>query len=203
MRAEGLCTKCGKPNPTPEKSICPKCAERRSEQKKIRYEYMKKIGKCVRCSKNDAEPGKIMCFECSGKESDDYFSKYRERKLEYCKAHDAKRALDRKSNGICIYCGKRYADTKSLCVQCKALFRKRNSTRKDNIHRSERISWGLCYICGKNAVIPGKGVCISCYDIRIAAIQKCLDNREDGFNDWWNNQNKLIFQRRTHENISR
>lgn len=203
MRAEGLCTKCGKPNPTPDKSVCPECSERRKAQKKIRYEYMKRIGKCVRCGKNDAEPGKTMCLECAGKESDDYFSKYREKKLEYCKAYDAKRRLDRKANGICVYCGKRPADTKSLCVCCKAMFRKRNDARRNDIVRSERVSYGICYICGKNPVIPGKGVCLSCYNVRVAAIQKCNDTREPGFNDYWKGQNKLIFKGGIHENISR
>lgn len=193
MRAEGLCTKCGKPNPTPEKSICPKCAERRNEQRKIRYEYMKKIGKCVRCGKNDAEPEKIMCLECSGKESDNYFSKYREKKLEYFKTHDAKRTLERRANGVCVCCGKRPADTKSLCVQCKAMSRKRNNAHRNDIMRSERISYGVCYICGKNPIIPGNGVCSSCYEIRVAAIKKCNNIRKSGFNDYWKKQNNLIF----------
>lgn len=193
MRAEGLCTRCGKPNPTPDKCVCPECAKRISEQKKAKREYMKIIGKCVRCMKNDAEPGKTICLECSGKASDDYFSKYRERKLEYCKIYDAKRTLDRKANGICVCCGKRPADTKSLCVQCKAMFRKRNDLRRIDIHRSERVSYGICYICGKNPIIPGNGVCSSCYEIRVAAIKKCNDIRKSGFNDYWKKQNKLIF----------
>lgn len=193
MRAEGLCTKCGKPNPTPDKSLCPDCAERDRERKRNKVKYMKRIGKCIRCGKNDAEPGKTMCLECAGKESDDYFLKYREKKLEYCKVHDAKKRLERKANGICVCCGKRPADTKSLCVQCKAMYRKRNNARRNDIHRSERVSYGICYICGKNPAIPGKGVCSECYKIRVAAMQKCNDARKEGFNDYWKQENKLIF----------
>lgn len=193
MRAEGLCTKCGKPNPTPDKCVCPECAERRREQKKIRYQYMKRIGKCVRCGKNYAEPGKTICLECSWKASDDYFSKYRERKLEYCKTYDAKRTLDMKSNGICTNCRKRPADTKSLCVRCKAMFRKSNDAHRMDIYRSERVSYGICYICGKKPVMQGKGVCSSCYDVRVEAMKKCNDTRENGFNNYWKQENKIIF----------
>lgn len=196
MRAEGLCTKCGKPNPTPDRCLCPECAEKHREQRKNKREYMKRIGKCVRCGKNDAEPGKTMCLECAGEDSDNYFSKYHEKKLAYGKVHDTQRTLYRKSHGICISCGKRPADSKSLCIQCKAYFRKRNDMRRNDIHRSERVSYGICYICGKNPVILGKGVCDDCYKIRISAMQKCNDNRKEGFNDYWKTENKLISAKR-------
>lgn len=54
----GLCTKCGKENPTPEKSMCPDCAARQSELRKQNREYRKKIGICTHCGKNPAEPNK-------------------------------------------------------------------------------------------------------------------------------------------------
>ena len=73
----GLCTKCGKENPTPEKSMCPDCAARQSELRKQNREYRKKIGICTHCGKNPAEPNKNLCYECLGQFQDGYAAKGR------------------------------------------------------------------------------------------------------------------------------
>lgn len=73
----GLCTKCGKENPTPEKSMCPDCAARQSELRKQNREYRKKIGICTHCGKNPAEPNKKLCYECLGQFQDGYAAKGR------------------------------------------------------------------------------------------------------------------------------
>lgn len=193
MRKEGLCTNCGKQNPTSDKSLCPECARKKSEQKKIRYEYLKRIGKCIRCGKNTAEPGKAMCLECAGKESDDYYLKYREQKLENQKIYARKRTEYRRDNELCLTCGKRHAKN-GLCNVCKGYQKRYRKNNRNDISRSERALYGICYICGKNPTVSGKGVCKECYSIRLEAMGKCINSNHCGFNDYWKRENKLIFK---------
>lgn len=53
-----MCPKCGKENPTPERSMCPDCAARNSELRKQNRKYHERIGICTHCGKNPAEPNK-------------------------------------------------------------------------------------------------------------------------------------------------
>lgn len=75
MREKGLCTRCGKENPTPERSMCPECAAKNSELRKQNRAYHEKIGICTHCGKNPAEPNKKLCYECLGQFQDSYATK--------------------------------------------------------------------------------------------------------------------------------
>ena len=68
----------------------------------------------------------------------------------------------------------------------------RRKNRKAII-RFERTSYEICYICGKNPVLYGKGVCEECYKVRLSAMEKCNSSRKDGFNDYRNKENNLVF----------
>lgn len=79
------------------------------------------------------------------------------------------------------------------CAKCLAKIRTKRQAKRCEIARSERRSYGICYICGKNPVLPRKGACAECYEVRLEAMGKCLENREEGFNTYWKQENKLIF----------
>lgn len=59
-----MCPKCGKENPTPERSMCPDCAARNSELRKQNRKYHERIGICTHCGKNPTMKGKKVCDKC-------------------------------------------------------------------------------------------------------------------------------------------
>lgn len=163
--------------------------------RKEEYDFYKSHGICVRCHKNAAEPNKVMCLECADKERDTDKSK-RERNLQSMRSRDREKYHKLKEQGICVYCKKRPAILgKTKCSKCFAKIRARRDVNRSDIPRSEHVSYGICYICGKNNVIPGHGVCENCYKIRLQAMEKCNKNRPEGFNDFWKSDNKIIFGR--------
>lgn len=160
---------------------------------KADYDFYKSIGICVRCHKRTAEPHKIMCLECADKEKIHDKSK-RYRNISYIKKKDLDKYYLLKQQGICTYCKHEKAvPGKTKCAKCLAKIRIKRQSKRNDIERSERPSYGICYICGKNPVLPGKGVCAECYEVRLEAMGKCLENREEGFNTYWKQENKLIF----------
>lgn len=178
MRASGLCTSCGKLNPTPERCLCPECRNRKNENRRSNNDYRKKIGICVRCGKNRAEPNRVLCYECAGKEADDYIEKGRtddERERDRNRKRDL--AEHRLQNGICPRCGKYPSMYGGECKKCRAYARRYRESHRDGISRSERRSYGICYICGKEMTIPGKGVCKKCYEVRCGTIPAMLANQ--------------------------
>ena len=120
----------------------------------------KQLGICVVCKKRKAEPNSSSCLECLEKD--------RKRKAEYRmhghynneKSNQLHRKLyaSRKEQGICTRCGERKATNGTVCLDCYVKRRKQNY----GISRSERPSYGECYICGR-VVLKGKRVCESCY----------------------------------------
>lgn len=160
---------------------------------KADYNFYKSIGICVRCHKNMAEPNKIMCLECADMERVRDKEK-RKRNHESEKKRDLDKYYWLKSQRICTYCKHEKAvPGKTKCKKCLVKIRTKRQSKRHDIDRSERRSCGICYICGKNPVLPGKGVCAECYDVRLEAMNKCLENRNEGFNTYWKQENKLIF----------
>lgn len=79
-----------------------------------------------------------------------------------------------------------YKDLKSL-----AKIRNKRNASKADIDRSERISYGICYICGKDKVMGDKSVCEKCYEKRIKSMRRIMYLPG---NDYWKNNNKLILE---------
>lgn len=160
---------------------------------KADYDFYKSIGICVRCHKRIAEPNKVMCLECADKERMNA-KKKRERNIDLEKKRDLDKYYWLKSQRICTYCKHEKAvPEKTKCKKCLAKIKARRKAKRCEIDRSERRSYGICYICGKNPILPGKGVCKECYETRTTAIQKCIDSRDEGFNDYWKRENNLFF----------
>ena len=59
----------------------------------------------------------------------------------------------------------------------------RRKAKNTAIPRSERVSYGLCYICGKNELVKGKKVCASCYEVRYKSISKIMHMSKEDKND--------------------
>lgn len=183
MRAEGLCTICGKNNPTPERSRCPECMERFKENRKANRQYLIKIGMCSVCGKNESEPNKKMCYECLGKESDRYAENG---KSETAKENDRERkrilSAERTENDLCSRCGKpKHGSRTKLCGRCKAYLKKYRNNHRGDIARSERPDYGICYICGKKPVMNGKKVCSECYKVRLKTVPAMLENMNNEY----------------------
>lgn len=167
MRASGLCTVCGKQNPTPEMSRCPDCRDRGNANRRANKAYLKKIGICVRCGRNPAEPHKVLCYECAGKENDERRGLQRtEEQKEKDRERKGTLAAERTGKGLCPKCGKNPSIGNGLCGGCRAYLKRYRESNRRGLPRSERPSYGLCYICGK-PVMQGKKVCESCYEARL------------------------------------
>lgn len=139
---------------------------------KDEYEFYKGLGICVNCLKEKAQKGYTRCLACRMAEREQEIA--RGRKKEYDKEKYKQKRLLRKQDGLCTKCGCRKAVKGLLCSRCysyQVRYRKRNM--KD-ISRSERVSHGLCYICGKESLMEGKRVCCSCYSKRMESMSKIM-----------------------------
>lgn len=176
-KEQGLCVKCGD-KAREGKTTCRKCLDRDIQNNKERKEKLKLLGLCITCGHEQAEPNKVKCFECS--ERDRVASENR-RKDKEVRKQIAKADKDRyernKANGICTHCGKKQKEKGLVCISCYNK-KRANQRRFDDRHgisreisRSERVSYGLCYVCGGNA-IPGRSVCETHYKQREESIKR-------------------------------
>lgn len=147
------------------------------------YYFYKEKHICVSCGHNNAAPGRVRCEECLAKNAE---RKQKNMDPVVQKANREKR----KAQGKCINCGKPISPySKCFCVDCRIKNQRRNNKRKDGIDRSERPSYGMCYICG-NEIVSGK-LCESCKS-------KCINNLPESSHEseWYLNHkrsNRLIF----------
>ena len=113
-----MCPKCGKENPTPERSMCPDCATRNSELRKQNRKYHERIGICTHCGKNPAEPNKKLCYECLGQFQDSYSEKGKtDEQKEKDRLRKRQLKQTRIENGLCPRCG----NPNATCVMCSAM----------------------------------------------------------------------------------
>lgn len=158
------------------------------------YHFYKDLKICVRCHKNPAEPKKVMCLECAGRERDRYHQKGRSpstlqkdserRKIHYRTC---------KENNTCPRCGRSVENKRYVyCARCRAKMKEQREKGRGDISRSERVAYGICYICGKDKVVQGKSTCENCYQKRLESIQKIAYLP---VNENWKNENKMVFKR--------
>lgn len=159
-------------------------------KRKDEYHFYKRLGICTRCHKNSAEPNKVLCMECADADNERCRVKRLEN-LEDRRKKDLDKYKKLKADGICTYCKTRKAENgKTKCSICLAKLRNKRENNKSDILRSERSSYGICYICGKNPLLKDKGVCQSCYDVRLESIQKIMYLPA---HEYWKGLNKLVF----------
>ena len=164
-RAAGLCPRCGKRSPAPDRSICAPCAEkvraagrardarlratgkpRRNKEKARAYERERSRrqnadrvarGVCTKCGTNPAESGRRLCGLCAVKrrECD---------RARYAEARDRGEPYGGKDPEI-----------------------KRKAGRAASARRRlRRIAAGLCTFCGRESAPEEGTVCASCLEAR-------------------------------------
>ena len=175
-RAMGLCIKCGRRRPAPERSLCEACLERSQAAERARYARSKAAGEsyggrkpesrrrmarernrnrsrerrgaglCTSCGKVPPLEGGVVCESC------------REARREA----ERKLYARRRASGRCGRCGAEVIDKASTCASCAARDAKRRP-RKNAASRAryhDRRARGLCVDCGVHA---DAGVrCASC-----------------------------------------
>lgn len=164
--------------------------------------YYRSHGICVDCGRHDAAPGKITCEVCAAKRTERENKRYHdmsaERKSEYLKKHAEScknRYYQRKKEGLCVRCGSLQAkDSTRLCISCRA----KEKGRKKGILRRELPSYGICYLCCKEPILEGKGLCAKCYEksLRSMEIARRSDNGEKA-REYFRNLEHLDFMERT------
>lgn len=175
----GLCPVCGKENDRVGKCMCSECRERNAENRRDIYAYRKRIHVCVRCGKQEAEPHKSMCINCIEAEKIRNAKSY-----DRDKAREAKRKQSAKriANGKCPECGKHPMYMGGECKWCRAKQKQYRDNKRQDIDRSERPRYGLCYICGKPIIDNTKSVCPDCYEVRLSTIPYMLASLN---NEYW------------------
>ena len=133
------------------------------------YQFYKSIGICTHCRKEKAEDGHVLCLDCR-MQAREHKKKYDPEKI---RARDKANREYRKANGLCVNCGARPQQHGLLCNKCYSTILRRRAKNAD-VPRSERVSYGLCYICGKNELVEGRKVCASCYETRYKSISKIM-----------------------------
>lgn len=177
-----MCPKCGKENPTPERSMCPDCAARNSELRKQNRKYHERIGICTHCGKNPAEPNKKLCYECLGQFQDSYSEKGKtDEQKEKDRLRKRQLKQTRIENGLCPRCGKHQSQNGGLCQRCRAYLKNYRDKNRCDLSRSERPDYGICYICGKNPTIKGKKVCDKCYETRLSTLPAMWENANNDY----------------------
>ena len=175
-RARGVCPKCGKHPPAPERSLCANCLERGRKSEQARYarrklegttyggrdpesrrrmarERMKKrrrerteAGLCTRCGEVPPVNGSAVCETCR----------------EERRAAERKLYAERRAGGRCGRCGAEVIDNASTCASCAARDSKRRP-RKNAASRKRyhgRRALGRCVDCA--APSHGASRCAPC-----------------------------------------
>lgn len=66
-KEEGICLRCGKEKADRGHTLCRMCLERKRQEHKAEYEFLKGLGICAGYRKNAALPGKTLCLICREK----------------------------------------------------------------------------------------------------------------------------------------
>ena len=178
-KAAGICVTCMHEKAIPGYVQCEKCRVKKSEK----LHHLITIGICINCQSEYAEPGKQQCYDCAEKNRLKAQVRYAAETEEQRTERLLKRRVifklrteKMKAAGLCTRCGKRKVallnHNSTRCLDCILTTNRRNVARKpDTLLRSERPSYGLCYICGSTA-IDGKKLCARCRDTSLANLAK-------------------------------
>lgn len=143
--------------------------------------FCREHGICQVCRKEPVEPGKHSCSACLQRNQEYKAAKLaketaeeRETRLKYMHNYHQNRYYQRKSQGICVRCGRPVHDGKTTCTECRLIDR-----RQKAIRRGSRITDydGMCSRCHKKPRLEGKRVCEDCYPVLVDIIRK---NRQVG-----------------------
>ncbi len=134
-RARGMCIRCGKHPPAPDRSDCDPCAEKRrkADLKRHRRRTSERAAQnlCPRCGTREPEPERSLCAPCGEKQN--RASRARDARLraaslprrdpararEYERDRSRREADIRREAGLCTRCGKQpAAEGRASCGPC-------------------------------------------------------------------------------------
>ena len=128
----GLCTRCGKVPPEPDRKVCRGCGEKRRAAARARYTKAKAEGKLY----GGRDPLRRRCHDRAG---------------------DRRRRRARRDAGLCTSCGRRRpADNRSVCEPCREEERTTERARY-----AARRAAGLCVRCAQ-PTFSGSSRCGRC-----------------------------------------
>lgn len=133
-------------------------------------QYWRSIGRCTECHKEDAYTmnGRSLCADCAEKDRQKKREQYGLDPRKYLDRN--KESYDRRKElRLCVKCGKPLEsdNPRVRCLRCTrklAMYEhkvtEKNRPPEQNFPRGDN---GICYICNRNPVIPGKSTCADCY----------------------------------------
>ena len=170
-RAAGLCPRCGDRPPTPERSVCEPCGERRRiagrardarlraagqprrdperarsyERERSRRQTAERIARslCSKCGQAPSEPNRRLCGPCAGKRRE-------AERMRYAKAKAAGLLYGGRDPGV----------------------KRRSARAKSGKRQRDRREAGLCGRCGRRPPVEGGATCGPCREVRQAAERK-------------------------------
>ena len=130
--ARGMCSRCGKHPPAPERSLCATCLERNRETQRARYDGRKAAG-------------------------DPYGGRNPESRRRMARERSRKRRRERTEAGLCTTCGERKpVQGAAVCETC----REERRAAERELYAERRVG-GLCGRCGAE-VIGKASTCAKC-----------------------------------------
>ena len=146
------------------------------ESKRYVQEQRRKRGLCVICGKEDAFTmiGKRLCADCTEKHRQATADWYENNRERITKSERDQRS-ERIENHQCTVCGKPLPENFKLhtCEECR---KKANLRRRRNrVHKI--IPPGLCGMCHREPVLPGKRICAKCDAVAAERMRKAREAR--------------------------
>lgn len=92
--------------------------------------------------------------------------------------------------GVCRECLSKDIVKGNYCLECYVKNKKRNEAKRKGIARYDRVSYGLCYFCGK-PVESGYKTCTECHEIMADNITHT--DYSDNKSHVWRKLNNLIY----------
>lgn len=125
---------------------------------------------CCNCHMKDAYTmnGRALCAECADKANKAKKRDYAERGDEI-RQRNRNAYAERKANGLCVKCGKpkEPGNTRVRCLRCTRKQSRAEHIKLENeaplVRNYPRGDNGICYICNRNPIAPGKRCCDGCY----------------------------------------
>lgn len=198
-KTSGLCPRCGRPLDR-KGHYCSICAEKVRVYQYNTRKWCREHGICTECHVNHVVNGEKTCAECKIKKAI-YRAKNPIPKEKYEKILADNRIRskirfdERKAKGLCVACGRNMAAPgRTRCPIC--LEKNARVRRKIVDKRKLWLENGLCYKCGKPVYKHFK-LCKDCYDKALVALERA--RAVNPGNDYWTQQNKIIFLKRKDE----
>ena len=130
--------------------------------------FYKGLGICVACHRRPSMVGQVLCEVCAEKRAEQR-SQHRERERE--KSRKSMNALyrKRKSEGLCVNCGKPAFGGCVHCYECHLAAVRKGKKRYEAQRKGYREA-GTCLYCGAERV-AGKYFCADCLAKKQASIK--------------------------------